>query len=130
MAMGQKKGPGGGNGGGDGSVEGLIRYGTNAADSLRGGKGNDTFYGLAGDDSLSGGDGTDIAVFGGSVLDFDWQVGKRGKVSITDLNPADGDEGSDTLTNIEVLQFDDYTYYLDGRANVPLSLLRTNTSQR
>jgi len=94
--------------------------GTSGADRLKGGGGDDTFTGGGGDDILSGGAGFDTAIFSGSIFDFSWQPGKPGKFIVTDLNTADGDEGIDTLSDIEVLQFDDYAFYLDGRENAPV----------
>nr|WP_321440394.1 M10 family metallopeptidase C-terminal domain-containing protein [uncultured Hyphomonas sp.] len=78
-------------------------YGTAVADTLDGGvgddiidagAGNDTLYGAGGDDTLDGGDGIDTA---------DYSNAAAGVIVSLQLSEAsdDGDEGSDTLTNIE-----------------------------
>jgi len=75
-------------------------------DVLNGGDGNDSLRGGAGDDSFIGGDGNDQVVFTGNRADYtiDFEAG-----TITDNNAADGDDGSDTFTDIETLVFADQT---------------------
>ncbi len=75
-------------------------------DDLRGNGGDDSFTGGLGDDLIFGGAGNDTAVFVGSVSEFSILAG--GTI-VTDTNAADGDQGSDTLTGVEVLSFDDFT---------------------
>jgi Ca2+-binding RTX toxin-like protein len=62
--------------------------------------------GAAGNDTLDGGAGQDTAIYTGNAGDyrFGWS---NGQLTITDLNVADGDEGTDYLRNIESLQFAD-----------------------
>lgn len=72
-------------------------------DTLLGGAGDDDLEGGAGDDSIDGGDGTDLAVFvGSSVQDFRFTE-SDGVVTVTDLNAEDGDQGTDTLVNVELI---------------------------
>ena len=67
----------------------------------------------AGDNSLDGGADTDTAVFAGDKADYEITT-VAGVTTVTDLAPsADGDDGSDTLTAVEQLQF------ADGIVNVP-----------
>lgn len=83
--------------------------------------GNDTLFGGAGDDSLRGGLGNDVidgglgrdtAVFAGKFADYRiTDVG--GAVTVTDLNAADTDEGTDTIQGVELLKFSDKTYMVD-----------------
>lgn len=90
-------------------------------DDIKGGEGDDTVDGGEGNDSLGGGDGFDTAAFDGSILDFMIQgVGSGNQVTVSDTIPGDGDEGTDTLTGFEALQFDDYTLLMDGSNNAPL----------
>lgn len=114
--------------------------GGNANDKLKGGDGNDTLNGGAGNDKLDGGDGFDTAVFQGSVLDFSIVArtddgdddhhahhesdddGDDLSYVVSDLNPADGNQGTDTVEDVEALVFDDMTIYLDGRNNGPLAV--------
>ena len=83
-------------------------------------EGNETAYGYAGDDSIEGGGGNDI-IDGGTGLDtaifkdassaFTITTNDNGSISVTHSSPSDGliDEGSDTLTSIEKMQFSDKT---------------------
>ena len=103
-------------------------------DEIDGGKDDDTIDGGEGNDTIDGGSGQDVANFDGSILDFTVESTGTGTgnndddddddddadITVTDQNAADGDEGSDTLSNVEVLQFDDYTLYLDGTNNGPM----------
>jgi Ca2+-binding RTX toxin-like protein len=69
--------------------------------------------GLAGDDTLDGGAGSDTAVYSGNSANY--QVSTvGGTTTVTDLVASGGDEGSDTLTNIESLRFDDTIIPVSG----------------
>lgn len=63
---------------------------------LEGGGGNDTLYGSQ---------GTSSAVFNGSKEDFSIQEGANNSIIVRDNNASDGDEGQDTLHNIDQLIF-------------------------
>ncbi len=86
-------------------------------DALSGGAGRDTLFGRdfndvltggAGDDVVDGGLGTDTARFSG--LKSDYQIRRiDDKIEVVDLNTADGDDGTDLLSGVEVLQFKDGT---------------------
>jgi hypothetical protein len=80
--------------------------GNASANVLDGAGGDDILQGAGGDDTLIGGTGQDTAVYKGHAADYaisydaatdTWQV--------RDLNAADGDEGTDTLSGVERLQF-------------------------
>ena len=83
-------------------------------------EGNETAYGYAGDDSIEGGGGNDI-IDGGTGLDtaifkdassaFTITPNDNGSINVAHSSPSDGliDEGSDTLTSIEKMQFSDKT---------------------
>ena len=95
--------------------------GSDLSDRIKGKKGDDIIVGNGGDDSIDGGKGFDTAVYNGSIFDYFWsRQGK--KITVTDLNTANGDDGTDTLKSIEALQFDDFLLYLDGTNNGPLAL--------
>lgn len=99
---------------GDNGIDSLLEGGAgndalrtyDGNDVLNGGDGNDSLRGGAGDDSFIGGDGNDQIVFTGNRADYtiDFEAG-----TITDNNAADGDDGSDTFTDIETLVFADQT---------------------
>jgi Ca2+-binding RTX toxin-like protein len=75
-------------------------------DELLGGSQNDTLIGGAGDDTLDGGSGVDTAKFSGT----------RSAYTITHLSDGRtrvaGPDGTDTLTSVEKLAFDDDTNVL------------------
>lgn len=75
-------------------------------DRLDGGAGNDTLTGGAGNDSLLGGTGSDTAVYGGPAQNFSLErVGNT--IMVTDVTGA---EGTDTLANVETIQFGGIDY--------------------
>lgn len=75
--------------------------GNSAANKLYGYGGNDTMQGGAGNDTLDGGEGSDTAVFSGNRANYTING------SLTNRIIAGNSEGTDTLLNIEVLQFAD-----------------------
>ena len=85
--------------------------GTNNNDSLTGGTGNDTLVGGAGNDTIDGGAGYNTYRVKGTADNFYWAVNGQGQLILTDAltdgqDPVDGsDEGIDTLTNIQAIQF-------------------------
>jgi VCBS repeat-containing protein len=114
-------------------------WGGQAGDTLTGGTGNDTLYGEGGDDTLSGGIGNDslngnLGGTGDPGIDTATYAGARagysvvtttngngvvtGFTSVTDTNAGNGDEGTDTLTSIEHLQFADVTLDLALRVQL------------
>ena len=94
-------------------------------DKVNAGDGDDTITGGTGDDYINGGDGFDTAVYNGIVQTY---INKDGLLVITDGkgNAIEFDtgtiEGTDTLRNIDALQFNNYTYYLDGRNNAVFAI--------
>ncbi|MCV2886035.1 Ig-like domain-containing protein [Aestuariibacter sp. AA17] len=72
-------------------------------DIIFGSKGNDVLKGSNGNDQLDGHDGTDIAVFDMNAADYEITV-SGSQVTVKALNSY---EGTDTLTNVEVLRFAD-----------------------
>ncbi|MCB9959089.1 MAG: matrixin family metalloprotease [Rhodospirillaceae bacterium] len=95
---------------GQGSAGDDGLYGSADADQFSGGAGNDTIIGCGGDDLIDGGDGEDTAVYFYNRADYviTYDVG-LGTLSVVDINAADGDEGTDTLTDVETLLFADGT---------------------
>jgi len=75
-------------------------------DKLAGGYGNDVLTGVGGDDLVDGGIGKDTVRFSGNKDDYAISV-LAGQVVVADINPADGDDGTDVLTRVEMLQFKD-----------------------
>jgi Ca2+-binding RTX toxin-like protein len=83
--------------------------GTAGNDTLNGTAGNDSFNGLAGNDIINGGAGMDTAIYAGKRADF----------NITAAGPnftvqdKTGAEGTDTVNQVERLQFADMSVALD-----------------
>ena len=121
-------------------------FGGAGDDIIEGDKGNDFLIGGAGDDTLDGGQDTDTALYVddtagsvssnvddyASVFDYDIAIGAN-STTITDLNPADGDTGVDTLVDVEQAVFSDadadgdgtadlVTVHLDGQNNAILAV--------
>ncbi|WP_298096310.1 M10 family metallopeptidase C-terminal domain-containing protein [Brevundimonas sp.] len=76
--------------------------GTSGADVINGLDGNDIINGGAGNDTIDGGAGTDTAVFSGTMA---------GSIRTTSgsVTTVVGPDGTDSLTNVERLQFSDGT---------------------
>lgn len=90
------------------SVPGSI-VGTTGNDSLNGTSGNDSFNGLAGNDSINGGAGLDTAIYVGKRADFTVSASGSG-FTVVDKTGA---EGTDTVNQVERLQFSDMSVALD-----------------
>jgi Ca2+-binding RTX toxin-like protein len=79
-------------------------------DTLSGGTGNDVLIGGRGDDAINGGDGIDVAQYSGSYADY--RITKirdaaSGGTTFRVVDTRTGQDGADTLTNIEKLSFSD-----------------------
>jgi hypothetical protein len=115
---------------GTGVATGTIRNddvltGSTGNDTLLGSSGNDTLNGGAGNDSLDGGSGTDTAVYTGKLANF---VITKTTADVT-VKDSTGANGTDTVTHIEKLQFDDRTLNLTVQAkaattNIPAADLK------
>jgi len=97
-----------------------------------GGSGNDTIKGNSlanqltggqGNDSINGGDGNDTAIFSGNKSDYQIQTTSTG-VQITALS---GSDGTDTLTEVELLQFADQT--VDASTLTTVNTIPTTPSE-
>ncbi len=80
--------------------------GNDAANRLEGNAGDDEITGGRGNDIIDGGSGADTAIFTGNAAAY--RVKREGSsVTVTDL--TSGRYGTDSLRNVEYLQFDDQT---------------------
>jgi Ca2+-binding RTX toxin-like protein len=85
-----------------------LLVGMGGSDMLEGGDGADWLDGGAGNDRLDGGSGFDAAVYAGMSAGYQiTRGGNPGDWTVTDLDLADGNDGTDTLTGIEQLRFAD-----------------------
>ncbi|MGY3408350.1 hypothetical protein ACVWZV_004463 [Bradyrhizobium sp. GM5.1] len=69
---------------------------------------NDEIRPGAGNDSIDGGSGVDIAVFTGLRSQYQFKALPNGSLNVADLRSGSAD-GTDTLSNVELLQFTDRT---------------------
>jgi len=85
-----------------------ARYitGTSGADSLTGTSAGDVLEGDAGNDMIFGGNGTDTAVFRGLRSDYTFTNLANGDLQVVN-NTGSANDGTDTLSSIEVLRFSD-----------------------
>ena len=86
-------------------------------DELYGGDGNDELLGGEGDDLLEGGAGDDTALFSGVLADYDVTTNAAGETTVSHLNG--GSDGTDTLTNIDRLQFSDQSIVTPPPSSLP-----------
>ena len=86
------------------------------ANALSGGGGDDLLSGGLGDDLLDGGSGINTAVYAGTLGAYTISVG-------ADTTTVSGAEGTDTLRNIQFLQFSDTTVPVVAGAGISISAL-------
>jgi Ca2+-binding RTX toxin-like protein len=84
----------------------LSGTGNTLANIIVGNSGDNLLTGGLGADSLDGGQGLDTATYAGAKSGYALVKVGAG-YTVTDTNTADGDEGTDTLSGIEWLQFSD-----------------------
>jgi len=87
----------------EGNAEDNVLNGAQGADSIYGKAGNDILIGGSGNDTLDGGDGEDTVYLNGTVQQFS-TVFNQGFVKV---GSTQNNNDTDTLTNIEYLQFSD-----------------------
>src|SRR5689334_429220 len=87
--------------------------GTAGNDKIQGKGGNDIIKGGQGDDDIDGGQGFDTAVYTGSFFDYDITIKGTGNDKVTVADHIANRDGTDSLKQIEALQFGDVTIRLD-----------------
>jgi uncharacterized protein (DUF2141 family) len=90
-----------------------VLVGNAVANVLTGNNGDDTFFGGLGNDTMVGGIGTDTAIYLGNQAGYS-VTAIAGGWTITDTNLGDGDDGTDTFLDGELVQFADGTLTLDS----------------
>ena len=99
-----------------GGAETNLIEGFGGDDTLSGGGGGDELHGGTGNDTIDGGADTDRAVFAGGMAGYTISV-IGGEIIVTDNDAATaGDDGTDTITNVEVLDFADGDITVSGSA--------------
>lgn len=89
-------------------------YGTEGDDNITGTVNNDMLFGYGGNDYIDGGDGNDTLVLSGNQSQYQVTDNQNGTYTVN------GQDGIDTLINIEFLNFDDIS-------NVDISSMVTYT---
>ncbi len=105
-----------------GPARGQLWSGTAGDDILFGTVGNDTINGGAGNDHINGGAGIDIALYSGSKASHTITVtapagNTAGSNGAPDLQVSGGSDGTDQLTGVERLKFDDGALAFDITGN-------------
>ena len=90
------------------TIENII--GSEGDDQFTGNTANNQITGNGGDDTINGGDGNDTVIFSGRYADYTIS----GTSTITVVDGTSDRDGTDTLTNVEFLQFSDLTYNLSS----------------
>ena len=85
------------------TIENAI--GGSAADTITGNTANNALKGGLGNDTMDGGAGSDTAVFSGAKADYTITGLGTTSITVVDNNTADGNDGTDTLSNFEFLEF-------------------------
>ena len=97
--------------GGATKIIGLGTFGL----ALTGDSGNDTIIGTKGNDTIDGAGGSDTVVFSGNFSAYTRTNLPNGSIQIA------GPDGTDTLSNVEVLQFADQSIPVGGSADLTAS---------
>lgn len=87
-----------------------LLIGGASANTLQGGPGNDFLVGNGGNDTLDGGADTDTVVLFGKPSDYDIRMNANGTWTSRHVRGAKN-EGTDTLANLEKVQFKDAETY-------------------
>lgn len=89
----------------------------------------ETFAGTDENDFVDGRGGADVFDLRAySKLGYEITIGQNGAPTIIkDIDPGDGDTGTDTLVNVEMAFFADARVFLDGRNSAPVLIERIST---
>lgn len=97
-------------------------------DTYNGTNNDDTITGNAGDDVIDGKGGEDTAVFTGNRDDYQLTENEDGSWTVKDLRTTGITDGTDTLTNIEKVQFADVTLVIGEANQAPTNLALSKAS--
>jgi Ca2+-binding RTX toxin-like protein len=93
-------------------------------DNIDGGEGNDTITAGTGNDTITAGAGLDTVIYSGASSGYSIVLDGQ-TITVTDTDASNGDDGTDTITGIEQLNFanasfttDDFPHLENGTANV------------
>ena len=101
-----------------GSAGNDVLIGGGGDDTIQGGDGDDTAQGGQGDDSIDGGIGNDTIVYAGGLADYLVTDLGGGAITVQDIT---GNDGTDSLSNIETVRFADETMAIVGGIIMPIA---------
>lgn len=116
----------------EGNDIGNTLEGDSGNDDIRGNGGDDTISGGVDNDTINGGDGNDQAVYKGKIGDYKITFDADSNTwTVKDTNGNDGNEGIDSITNIETLLFADGEKSTNTTVTVdePMKLIGTVASE-
>ena len=90
------------------TIENIV--GSAGDDQFTGNSSGNVIEGNAGNDTIVGGGGNDYAVFNGNYADYSISGTYASGLTVTDNVTSDGDDGTDTISGVEYLEFADITY--------------------
>ncbi|MEP4199270.1 MAG: hypothetical protein ABJL99_26890 [Aliishimia sp.] len=98
-------------------------------DTLNGGDGNDLLVGGFGDDEIDGGDGIDGVVLFGEFREYRFSYDADGALLAThEAFGANGNQGTDLISNVEWVIFDDETFAIAAFENFFFPVNSTSSS--
>jgi serralysin len=105
-----------------GNTASLIEnaVGGSGSDNLIGNVADNKFTGGRGNDVMDGGAGNDTAIYSGVMSAYSWSQDADGSWTITDLRTGSPD-GTDTLRNLEFLQFADSSVAIGSYTPPPVN---------
>ena len=110
--------------------------GGSGSDNITGNSSANNIQGGAGNDIIDGGSGIDTAIFKDSSTSYTITTNTDGSISVVHLPPSDSvtNEGTDSLTNVEYMQFTDKTvastslkYSLSASINSSVNILEAHS---
>jgi hypothetical protein len=104
-----------------GSATAVSLVGSGLSDTLFGGTGNDTLTGGGGNDTFMGGGGHDTVVFKGELAQYIDTPSSTGVLTISDT--ISNRDGTDSLSNVEFLQFTNQTIFVENADNANIARL-------
>lgn len=107
-----------------GAGDDSVQSGYGGANTISTGAGNDAIWGGTGAETVLGGAGNDTFYVAGNAAGFTIAQDGLGGYILTDMNLADGDQGTDHLTDVEWLQFSDQQIALPAYA-IGMTLIGT-----
>lgn len=101
--------------------------GTAQDDQITGTAGNDTMQGGQGNDALDGLSGKDVALYKGESQNYTVTLEGEGSITVKDTTAGVLNEGTDALTNVEIVRFTDSELSVSSIAERIGATIKVNT---